>query len=590
MVFGSALLTIVLAGAPVAAAVPDAADVPPAARGYGEAVAPLTPEQVQRLYLLGKVWGFLKYHHPQVTEGCFDWDAELVARIAELETATGDARTLLAGWIAALGERPCEKPPVDDVQSRPDIGWLADHDLLGFELGSTLRSLETRAASTDPQFFVTRDPAAALPRFRNEPDYPDAAVGDERYRLLALMRFWNMVEYWYPYRSSLGNGWDDALRAFIPRFRQAGDDQDYRLVLKALVARLGDGAASPSAVTDGVPPGGRAQPPFEIRNVEGQPFVGRRLALLGEARIEYPPGECLQYGDLLLEVDGTPVDERMEPWAPYYAASAEGSRRARLMWNLLRGDDDIVTALVDRAGVHEQVQCLRMPVETIDAQSGRSHDRAGVTLQLLSEDVAYLRVSSIDRSRIANYISAAERTRGLVVDLRGAASPWVAEELGRHFVDVDAAYAVHSVADLSQPGTFRWSAPAVLQPMAPHYAGRVVLLVDETTQGPAELAAMALQSSPDALVVGSRTAGAPAPVTTIVLPGGLTAAISGIGVFYADRSPVQTVGIVPDVDVEPTIEGMREGRDEVLEAAIREIVGDALDDERIRDLAAQPAD
>ncbi len=34
------------------------------------------------------------------------------------------------------------------------------------------------------------------------------------------------------------------------------------------------------------------------------------------------------------------------------------------------------------------------------------------------------------------------------------------------------------------------------------------------------------------------------------------------------------IGIVPDVEVHPTPQGLREGRDEVLEAAIRQILGE----------------
>ncbi|MBX5461165.1 MAG: hypothetical protein IRZ28_08750 [Steroidobacteraceae bacterium] len=47
--------------------------------------------------------------------------------------------------------------------------------------------------------------------------------------------------------------------------------------------------------------------------------------------------------------------------------------------------------------------------------------------------------------------------------------------------------------------------------------------------------------------------------------------LSGLGVFYPDRRPTQRIGIVPDIVVKPTIEGIRDGRDEVLEAAIRQI-------------------
>ena len=79
--------------------------------------------------------------------------------------------------------------------------------------------------------------------------------------------------------------------------------------------------------------------------------------------------------------------------------------------------------------------------------------------------------------------------------------------------------------------------------------------------------------SPRATVIGSTTAGADGNVSAIPLPGGLNSMISGIGVFYPDKKPTQRIGIIPNVEVKPTIAGIRAGRDEVLETAIREIVG-----------------
>ena len=49
--------------------------------------------------------------------------------------------------------------------------------------------------------------------------------------------------------------------------------------------------------------------------------------------------------------------------------------------------------------------------------------------------------------------------------------------------------------------------------------------------------------------------------------------ISGVGVFYPDERPTQQVGIVPDIEVKPTIAGIRAHRDEVLEEALRQILG-----------------
>ena len=44
-----------------------------------------------------------------------------------------------------------------------------------------------------------------------------------------------------------------------------------------------------------------------------------------------------------------------------------------------------------------------------------------------------------------------------------------------------------------------------------------------------------------------------------------------ISAFYPDKRPTQRISIIPDVDVIPTIEGIRTCRDELLEEAIRRI-------------------
>lgn len=39
--------------------------------------------------------------------------------------------------------------------------------------------------------------------------------------------------------------------------------------------------------------------------------------------------------------------------------------------------------------------------------------------------------------------------------------------------------------------------------------------------------------------------------------------------YYPDKSETQQIGILPDIEVKSTTQGIRQGRDEVLEAAIK---------------------
>jgi C-terminal processing protease CtpA/Prc len=112
-----------------------------------------------------------------------------------------------------------------------------------------------------------------------------------------------------------------------------------------------------------------------------------------------------------------------------------------------------------------------------------------------------------------------------------------------------------------------------LTPLRPHYTGKVVILVDERTQSQAEFLAIAFRTAPGAIVIGSTTAGADGDASTAPFPGGFSTYIAGIGIFYPDNRPTQRLGIVPDIKVKPTIAGIQAGRDELIEEAFRQIVG-----------------
>ncbi len=101
-----------------------------------------------------------------------------------------------------------------------------------------------------------------------------------------------------------------------------------------------------------------------------------------------------------------------------------------------------------------------------------------------------------------------------------------------------------------------------------YFQGKLVVIVNEATISQAEYTAMAFRAGENTVIIGSQTQGADGNVSLIPLPGGIKAGISGIGIYYPDGTETQRVGIVPDIEVKPTIEAIREGRDEFLEKAL----------------------
>jgi C-terminal processing protease CtpA/Prc len=533
-------------------------------------LAELSDVQIQNLATAGKVWGFLKYHHPLIIKGERHWDYDLLRVLPSILSAPdrNAANAVLAKWIAGLGAvKPCDCVKLDEneIHLRPKLAWLADTKLLGTELSASLRSIHTNRVVNTKQFYVAKVPHIGNPSFDHELSYQNIKLPDTGFQILALYRLWNIIEYWFPYRDLLPEDWDKVLIDSLPKVVLANSKEAYELAMMELIARVHDTHANLWSSLKVRPPTGDCQLPVNVRFIEGRPVITSYAGKAGETSGMKP-------GDIITELDGVAIAKLMEGWKRYYAASNEPARLRDIGMQMTRGACGKATLRVSRNNAPVEISSERVSPKELNAIA-YTHDVAGETFRLLSKDVAYLKLSTVKLDQAAKYVESAAGTKGLIIDIRNYPAEFMVFALGSLLVDQKTDFVRFTQGDLSNPGAFHWGTPLSLTTQHPHYSGKVVILVDEQTQSSAEYTSMAFRSSPRATVIGSTTAGADGNVSTIPLPGGIRSMISGIGVFYPDKKPTQRIGIIPDREVKPTIQGILAGRDEVLEAAIREIVG-----------------
>lgn len=77
-----------------------------------------------------------------------------------------------------------------------------------------------------------------------------------------------------------------------------------------------------------------------------------------------------------------------------------------------------------------------------------------------------------------------------------------------------------------------------------------------------------IQNNPYTITIGSQSAGANGNISKFTLPRGILGAFSGLGWYYPDGWGVNRQGVKIDHEIRPTLEGIRDGRDEMLEAAL----------------------
>jgi hypothetical protein len=542
----------------------------------------LSPVQIENLATLGKVWGFLKYHHPAITAGTRHWDYDLIRFLPQILMASSRAaaNSAMHQWIGKLGEvkncAKCANLNTTEIYMKPDIGWISDTSLLGAELSQDLQRIYKNRSTSGKQFYLSLVPNVQNPVFEHELGYAGVRLPDAGFQLLALYRFWNMIEYWYPYRDVMGEDWNAVLPDSIPKIALAKTAVDYQLQLMALIARVHDTHANLWTSLPLRPPGGKCEVPVKVRFVENVPVIA------GFFHPEDAPPE-LKTGDVILDINGVSAKALVERWTPYYAASNDPTRLRDIGGSFTRGDCGPINLRLRREEQTLDVTVSRKPPNR--GPGGVDHDLPGPTFRRLSKDVAYLKLSSVKIADVSRYLDSAWGTKGLIIDIRNYPSEFVVFDLGSHLVDRQTNFVRFTAGDLSNPGAFFWTPPMPISPLLPIYSGKLVILLDEISQSQSEYTAMAFRAARGATVIGSTTAGADGNVSPIQLPGGFRSMISGIGIFYPDKKPTQRVGIIPDIEVKPTIAGIREGRDEVLEAAVRQILGPDTPAQEIRSIA-----
>jgi carboxyl-terminal processing protease len=105
------------------------------------------------------------------------------------------------------------------------------------------------------------------------------------------------------------------------------------------------------------------------------------------------------------------------------------------------------------------------------------------------------------------------------------------------------------------------------QPSKDGFKGKLALLVDAGCHSACEDFTMPFKDSHRALIAGETTAGSTGQPYMLDLGNGMTAMVGAKREMFPDGSRFEGVGIRPDLEIAPTVEDIRQGRDAVLEGA-----------------------
>jgi C-terminal processing protease CtpA/Prc len=407
--------------------------------------------------------------------------------------------------------------------------------------------------------------------------YRENLSDDEK--VAGLSKFWSEVKYYFVYVERLKElDWDKLYLEYLPKVRATTSTVEYYKVLSEMCAKLRDGHTNIYPARE-LWDREMANPKIRTRLIEGRVLVTEVLDPALRSQGVEPGGE-------VVAVDGEPaVAYGRRAVAPFVSASTKQDLEQRAFgYQFLAGPAYKSPTLTFRDARGKQFDIALKRYGSADVSIAKTR-RAPFELRMLPDGVAYVALNSFGDDAAAIAFLAAfdqvSKARALVIDLRNNGGG-----------NSDVGYRVLATLTDKPFAPGRWSTRKYLPAYrawgrampnlveteeefkpdpARKFTGPVRVLTSAGTYSAAEDFAIAFDAAKRGVIVGETTGGSTGQPLMVKLPGGGMARICTKADTYPDGREWVGIGIKPGLEVHPTVADVQQGRDTVLEAAIRSL-------------------
>lgn len=543
-------------------------------KASGIRLSSLTPLMIENLEILGKVWGFLKYYHPEVAKGNYNWDYELFRVLPQIANAKNkkERNKLFNRWIDKYGEiKETKDYSISDSSMYShviNLDWIYDKKMFGEELVSKFNKIRN-AKRNHTHYYIQKYHSITDLNKSREPQYLDISWEDQGFRILTLFKFWNAMEYNFPFVEITDRPWNSLLKEFIPRFVEPGDKIDYQETLLELFACINDSHAYYTSSSDLLSGGSGSD--YSILPVQVAYTFDHQVVVTNSLVNE------LKRGDIILKVDNKDIDSIFKQELPYIRASVPSTMIYTILNQLFITINSEITVTYVRSGEERTTIIDATPYKGKELLPPVLGDKYAEERRLASKNIAYINMNTMEDDSISDFIARNRLAKGVIIDMRHHLGHRfrVNDALIRWLLPKEVVYLWSSVNDKSNPGNFICNNKIITGTDNPdHFTGKVAILVNQATMSVGEARSMTYRNAINSKVIGTATAGAVGPMSRFNLPMGIDFSYSANGMYYPDWEPFQRRGVKIDIPVKETVEDIRDGKDVWIEEAIRYIEGD----------------
>lgn len=482
---------------------------------------------------LDRYWGALKYNKIPPTHQIIDWDSVYLNIYPSISNAQNqrDVDSILSAFIYRFDKRNWKKATsAKAILSGKDYGILKNlYPPLLIYL-DIISEAFTQNRINLPAYYSFCNSTIQLPCFNNEKSYALDSCKLEVYRSLSLAKFWNAIEYFYPYKNELPIGWDLILENYIPRFREINKNiEDYVLLTRELNAEILDPHVI-SSIQGSYSNYISFAPPF-IVNIENNKLIVKKSS---DTSIIKPGEEILKYNNQT-------IIELVKKKQKYFKTLNETALRTTKINQMLLVSKDSVPVQFIRE--KDTISCVLLTIPSRDLYKLNVEKKCFAT----NDSMYYLNLACYNDSSLLKKLQTFERGKTLILDLREY--PKVSHNIISYFIDDSLNFGMNTIPKKNFPGKFINWKPAIVVGNSADLRDKfkeILVLINSETISKGEYIAAAFDDVKNVKLVGSNTAGIMGNMSFIELPGKVICTFTSTGFYDTNGRSLLKKGITPD--------------------------------------------
>jgi carboxyl-terminal processing protease len=502
---------------------------------------------------IGLVWGLLKYHHPEISNGKYNWDLEFIKLIDNIENQD-KMNDFLLNYITNLKcESVIKKIKVKQLfLKNVDYDWI-DHTVFGDKLTNLLLSI--KANGNIKNYYCSSNLSKML-SFENEVGFKDFNYTIKSHRLLLLYSFWNVMQYWNVNKYLMDEKWSACLDEMTKEFIDCKTNLEFEILKSKLVSKLNDSHSYflSSVVYDSL---FKYKPVFSVKSINDS------LLITSIYNISLAKKDDIELGDVIVNINGENIKTITNLKLKSLLSVSNSNRLKKFSnWLFFNNIDSINIDIVKKNGKRIN-QYVHLYHKYIDEQPVYLGTKNNNTWSFINPNIAYINLEQITKKELSSVIKQISNTKGLILDLRNYPKDISNEDLAdflyperKEFIKV-----LFPIANTPSYGEYDGDSPLkkIINPFKlgsnnpDYYKGKVILLVNNSTISKAEYFGMTIQQAPNCITIGEQTSGSVMNIVSFTLPDKSVINFTGLGAFYPNGEEVQRKGLRIDYYVKETV-------------------------------------